>query len=53
MFNLLQHFCIQRLTTSPSAVPGIWREQFDGSYDSWWKDKNDDDVLNTKEKHTY
>ena len=32
----------QRLTTSPSAVPGIGRAQFNG-HDSWWKDKNDDD----------
>ena len=34
----------QRLTTSPSAVPGIGRAQFNG-HDSWWKDKNDDDLL--------
>ena len=33
----------QRLTTSPSAVPGIGRAQFNG-HDSWWKDKNDDDL---------
>ena len=34
----------QRLTTSPSAVPGIGRAQFNG-HDSWWKDKNDDEAL--------
>ena len=30
--------------TASSAVPGIGRAQFNG-HDSWWKDKNDDDSI--------